>query len=106
MKGKKNKKKDKDLKDRNADEKKMAEQEKVSNSGLNTSQEDFLLEIEEYAKKLNAPCKKGWDPNKARYGDKKRTDFWVNKREQKIKLHKILHKFSKSSLHNYIIFQY
>ena len=52
MKGKKNKKNDKEAKDRKADEKNKAEQEKEYNGCLNTSHEQFLLEIEEYTKKL------------------------------------------------------
>ena len=46
-------KKDKELKKRKADDEKMAEQVKEFNGCLNNSHEQFLLEIEEYAKKLN-----------------------------------------------------
>ena len=45
MKGKKNKKNCKEFKNRKADDKKIAE--------FNGSHEQFLLEIEEYAEKLN-----------------------------------------------------
>ena len=53
MEGKKNKKNDKELKNRKADDKIMAEHEKESNGYLNKSHEQFLLEIEEYAEQLN-----------------------------------------------------
>ena len=51
MKGRKNKN-NKELKNRKDPEKKMAEKEKESTCSLNTSHEEFLLEIEEYAQKL------------------------------------------------------
>ena len=51
MKGRKNKN-NKELKNRKDPEKKMEEKEKESTGSLNTSHEEFLLEIEEYAQKL------------------------------------------------------
>ena len=54
----KNKKNDKESKNRKVDEKKISEQEPHSKDSLDTSHEQFLLEIEEYSKKLREDAEK------------------------------------------------
>ena len=76
MRGRKNKKNDKESNNRKADEKKMSEQAKHSNDSLNTSYEQFLLEVEKYSKKLREEAEKSEEEGTIdSYGEEQELDI-------------------------------
>ena len=69
MRGRENIQNDKESNNRKADEKKMSEQAKHSNDSLNTFNEQFLLEVEEYTKKLREEAEKSEEGTIDSYGE-------------------------------------